>query len=105
MLLGANFIDKNVASVHLAVAEVELKNATHVPIVCEEKPPRFLKDVAILSLPSEASKRSCRVLTVSKFFLSPGKQTRVLVSTNMVGTLIVKPPRKQLQEHGVSATN
>ncbi len=43
MLLGAKFMDKNVAAVHIAEAQVELKDATRVPIVREEKSPKFSK--------------------------------------------------------------
>ena len=41
MLLGAKLIDKNVAAVHVADVQVELKDATSVPIVREEIFPRF----------------------------------------------------------------
>ena len=105
MLLGAKFIDKNVAAVHVAKAQVELKDATRVPTVREEKSPKFLKDVPILTLPANASKAQGRVHTVNKVVLPPGKQTRVRVQADMKGRLIVDPSRRLLKQLGVAATN
>ena len=105
ILLGAKFIDKDVATMQIGDAEVELKDASRVPIIREETPSKFLKDTAILPSAGHIQKNFGKIRTVESVLLTPGKQTKVLVRADVAGALIVEPAQQPLTQYGVAATN